>query len=65
MTAGPQSIVTVEEARDRSDLTVFGTASELYRWAWNRAGEDEVSLRGDLTVSDAWHHAVRVGARRG
>lgn len=64
VTAGAQTVATVEEARDRSDLTVFGTASDLYRWAWNRAGDDEVALRGDLTLADAWRQSCRVGARR-
>ena len=64
VTAGAHTVATVEEARDRSDLTVFGTASDLYRWAWNRAGDDEVALRGNLTLADAWRHSCRVGARR-
>ena len=48
---------------DNADLTVFGMAGDLYRWLWNRAGDDEVSLRGDLTLVDVWHERFRVGAR--
>jgi hypothetical protein len=51
------------EARDDSELTVFGTASDLYRWAWNRAGDDDVSLRGDVALSDVWRSFCVVGAR--
>jgi uncharacterized protein (TIGR03083 family) len=64
VTAGRQGLTTVEEARDRSDLTIFGTSSDLYRWAWNRARDDEVALRGDLRLADLWRRAVRVGSRR-
>jgi uncharacterized protein (TIGR03083 family) len=63
LTAGPAGVVTVAEARDASDLTVFGLAAELYRWVWNRAGDDEVALRGDLTLADVWRRQFTIGAR--
>jgi uncharacterized protein (TIGR03083 family) len=40
---------------DSADLTVAGMASDLYRWAWNRAGDDAVSLSGDQSLVDFWH----------
>lgn len=63
VTAGPSGVTALREVRDNCDLTVFGMASDLYRWAWNRAADDEVSLRGDVTVSDLWREWIRIGAR--
>jgi uncharacterized protein (TIGR03083 family) len=63
VSAGPSSYLAAEEARDHSDLTVFAPASDLYRWIWNRAGDDEVALRGDVTVADAWRAHFTVRAR--
>lgn len=51
-------------AVDHADLSVFGLSSDLYRWAWNRIGDDEVSLRGDLGLADLWHTNFRVGAKQ-
>ncbi|MDQ1732662.1 MAG: hypothetical protein QOK10_2821 [Pseudonocardiales bacterium] len=59
----PDGVQATTEARDDSELTVFGTASDLYRWAWNRAGDDDVSLRGDVALSDVWRSFCVVGAR--
>jgi uncharacterized protein (TIGR03083 family) len=63
VTLSPSGITAVEQAQDDSDLTVFATASDLYRWAWNRARDDEVSLVGDMTVADLWRRNCRVRAR--
>jgi hypothetical protein len=63
VTLSPSGITAVEQAQDNSDLTVFATASDLYRWAWNRARDDEVSLVGDMTVADLWRRNCRVRAR--
>jgi uncharacterized protein (TIGR03083 family) len=57
----PESVTTTEDAVD-GDLTVLGTASDLYRWVWNRAGDDEVSLSGDVTLTDLWHTSFVIGA---
>jgi uncharacterized protein (TIGR03083 family) len=54
VTASPQQIRCEPLARDFSDLNVFGLAADLYRWAWHRAGDDEVALRGDMSVADTW-----------
>ena len=56
---GPQA---VREASAQADLSVFAPAAELYRWAWNRAGDDEVSLHGRLSLADWWHQQLRVTA---
>jgi uncharacterized protein (TIGR03083 family) len=61
--ADPAGLSSVAEARGDSDLIVFGNASELYRWAWNRADDQDVTLRGDLRVADEWRARFAVGAR--
>jgi len=59
----PAGVDVRREAASNADLTVFGLATDLYRWVWNRATDDEVSLRGNLSAADWWHAAVRVGVR--
>jgi uncharacterized protein (TIGR03083 family) len=59
----PDGVRTARQASDGADLSVFGPSAELYRWAWNRAGDDEVTLRGELPVADWWHETIRVDAR--
>jgi uncharacterized protein (TIGR03083 family) len=56
--------VSQRDAADNPDLSVFGLASDLYRWAWNRAADNEVALRGELSVADLWHRNFTVQARR-
>lgn len=63
VTASPAGVSSYEHATDDADLAVFGMAADLYRWAWNRAGDDEVSLRGDVTLADVWREAFTVGTR--
>ncbi|MBV9823107.1 MAG: hypothetical protein JO144_12780, partial [Actinobacteria bacterium] len=60
---GPRSLGCRPVAADDADLSVFGLASDLYRWAWNRAGTEDISLRGDLALADLWRRDFRVGAR--
>ncbi len=59
----PDGVHVNRQVSDGADLSVFGLSAELYRWAWNRAGDDEVSLRGELPVADRWREIVRIGAR--
>ena len=60
---GPDGVRVAREVSDGVDLSVFGLSAELYRWAWNRAGDDEVSLRGELPVADWWRRTVQIQAR--
>ncbi|MDQ2837449.1 MAG: maleylpyruvate isomerase family mycothiol-dependent enzyme [Actinomycetota bacterium] len=59
----PDGTATRRGADDHADLSVFGLASDLYRWVWNRAADHEVSLRGDVTLADRWRSNFTVGAR--
>jgi uncharacterized protein (TIGR03083 family) len=64
LTVSSQGLACLPAAVDDADLSVFATVSDLYRWAWNRAGEQDVTLRGDLTLADRWRQNFRVGASR-
>jgi uncharacterized protein (TIGR03083 family) len=64
LTVGPRQVSCTPGAADDADLSVFGMAADLYRWVWNRAGNDDVSLRGDLTLADRWQQDFRVRAAR-
>jgi len=61
--AGFRAESSLAGGSDSADLRVFGMASDLYRWVWNRADGSEVSLRGDLSLADLWRQNLRVGAR--
>jgi len=61
---GPDLLSCESGAVDDADLSVFGVASDLYRWVWNRGGEGDVALRGDLTLADRWRRDFTVRARR-
>jgi uncharacterized protein (TIGR03083 family) len=64
LSIGPDLLSCRPVAADHADLAVFGLASDLYRWVWNRAGDDDVSLRGDLALADRWRQDFTVRARR-
>jgi uncharacterized protein (TIGR03083 family) len=57
------AVAVRREATSAAELAVFGLSTDLYRWVWNRAGDDEVSLRGDARLADWWRSSIRVGAR--
>ena len=63
LSIGPDTLSCHPAASDSADLAVFGLAENLYRWVWNRAGDDEVALRGDLSLADTWRQDFRVLAR--
>ena len=64
LSIGPDLLSCSPVALDHADLAVFGLASDLYRWVWNRGGEEDVSLRGDLSLADRWRQDFTVRARR-
>ena len=61
LTIGPQDIETSRHGTD-ADLTVAGTAAELYLAMWNRTPDTTVHLTGDTSVMDLWHNTCRVGS---
>lgn len=59
----PHGVDVRREAVSGAELNLFGLSSDLYRWVWNRADDAEVSLRGNVLVSDWWRQKVVVGTR--
>jgi len=57
---GPEKSSTLENAPNVSDLSVMAASDEVYRWAWNRATDYEVSLHGDVVLSDLWRAALKI-----
>lgn len=64
LSVGPDLLSCQPAAVDDADLSVFGLASDLYRWVWNRADDDDVALRGDLTLADRWRQDFTVRSKR-
>jgi predicted lipid carrier protein YhbT len=61
MTFSPGGIATTRDDKP-ADVTVAGTAADLYLLLWNRADDDSaVNVTGDREVLDKWHgnHRVR------
>jgi uncharacterized protein (TIGR03083 family) len=65
LSIGPDLLSCRPVALDDADLAVFGPASDLYRWVWNRAADDDVALRGDLSLADRWRRDFTVRSRQG
>jgi uncharacterized protein (TIGR03083 family) len=57
-------ISTVNGPAAQADLTVSAMASDLYRWVWNRARDNEVLLSGNLRIATWWHRHARVRSGR-
>ena len=45
---------------DEADLTLTGTAADLYVLLWNRAPDSSVTMRGNTDLMDLWHGYFRV-----
>lgn len=59
VTMSPSNVDTSREG-DRADLTVTGTAADLYLSLWNRVPTTGPQLDGETAVIDAWHETCRV-----
>ena len=59
LTLGPE---TTESARTghRADLTISGSASDLYLLLWNRTNGSTVSMSGEANLMDLWRSNFRV-----
>jgi len=60
---GPDGVRVARQVSEGADLSVFGLSADLYRWVWNRAGDDEISLRGHLQLADWWRQTIQISAR--
>mgnify|MGYP001823962459 CR=1 FL=1 len=59
VTAGPDGR-TVARQGDAADLTLAGTAAELYLLLWNRTPDSSVTMTGDAELMGLWHGNFRV-----
>lgn len=59
LTLGPE---TTESSRtgERADLTLTGSASDLYLLLWNRTSDSTVSMSGETDLMDLWRSNFRV-----
>jgi uncharacterized protein (TIGR03083 family) len=59
LTIGRNGIETSRRGGD-ADLTVTGSAAQLYLLMWNRADDSTVKLAGDTGLMDVWRASCRV-----
>lgn len=59
LTIGPRGVQSSRDAED-PDLTVTGSAAELYLLFWNRTPDTSVHMTGDESLMDLWHNNCRV-----
>jgi len=59
LTVGPERTNTARQG-DQADLTLAGTAADLYLLLWNRAPDSSVMMTGDSDLMDLWHGNFRV-----
>lgn len=59
LTLGPAGITTTRRGH-HADLTITGTAAELYLLLWNRTDDSTVHLSGDARIMDVWRSICAV-----
>ena len=59
LTIGPERTETCRHG-DHADLTLTGTAADLYVLLWNRAADSTVEMSGNTDLMDLWHGNFRV-----
>ena len=59
VTMSPEGITTFKGSGP-ADVTISGTASDLYLAVWNRGDDSLITVEGDRSVLEAWHHGYRV-----
>ena len=55
-----RSAAALRESEERFDLTVRGSASDLYLLLWNRTADSTVSMSGDPDLMELWRGKFRV-----
>ena len=56
---GPEITETSRDG-DEADLTLTGSAADLYLLLWNRTPESNVAMSGNVELMDLWHGNFRV-----
>jgi uncharacterized protein (TIGR03083 family) len=52
--------VTTTRADGQADVTLRGSASDLYTVLWNRASDSTINVTGDQQILDLWHGTQRI-----
>ena len=60
VTLGPERTDTSRDGDAAADLTITGTAADLYVLLWNRTPDSSVAMSGDTDLIDLWHGNFRV-----
>lgn len=59
VTLAPDEVATVRNG-DTADLSVTGTAAELYLLFWNRTADSTVDMAGETNLMDVWRGNCRI-----
>jgi hypothetical protein len=53
--------ITAARREDAADVSLAGTAADLYLAVWNRGDDSAIELTGDQSAFVAWHtnHRIR------
>ena len=60
VTISPEQTETSRQGGDDIDLTLTGTAADLYVLLWNRAPDSSVAMSGDTALMDLWRGKFRL-----
>jgi uncharacterized protein (TIGR03083 family) len=64
LTLSPEEIVAVR-GEGSADITLSGSASDLYLAVWNRADDSRIAISGDEELLDQWRGGKRIRWERG
>ena len=56
---GPE-VITTSRSSGPADLTLTGTASDLYLVLWNRAEDSRIAISGDSELLNVWHQDFKI-----
>jgi len=59
LTVGPE-VTTASRSNGTADLTLAGTAADLYLVLWNRAEDSTIAITGSPELLEMWHGNIRV-----
>lgn len=60
VTMAPNGITTVRGEGGPTDVTLTGSASDLYLSLWNRGDDSTIEVVGDRDLLETWHNGHRV-----
>ena len=60
VTMTPDGITTVKDSKEEGDVTLEGTAGDLYLAVWNRGDDSSIVVTGDPAALAAWREGYHV-----